>query len=351
MTVSRYYSSSVGALTLQAAIGPSDTSISVDSVVGLPTSYPYTLVLDYGGSSEEVVDVSNATGTTLTISRGKDGTVAQAHDSGAVVRHSVTARDHRESREHEAATAAHGVTEVVGADETQTLDAKTFEPSGDNVALTIKTKSANTEPALEVLDDGDDTQLRLSSSGVEAMYGGTGYFTISIGTAISFYKRVVGLLLSSDIHGLAATKVSGATGKFLRLLATDGTTETFSVDADGDVAAQDVAVAGTLSGPTVTSLQAADTALDGRVDTLEGREIQSGTATIPFAGTSTESVDVTFPSTFSGTPTVVATALNVGINVSVASPSSTGVSIYGRRIEDGATQGSSVSVAWIAFYE
>ena len=76
--------------------------------------------------------------------------------------------------------------------------------------------------------------------------------------------------------------------------------------------------------------------------------IQSGTATIPFAGTDTESVNVTFPTPFVSAPNVTVTARNVGINCSVSTPSATGVTIYGRRVEDAATQSTSVVVEWIA---
>jgi len=67
-------------------------SLIVDVTTGLPT-VPFTLLLDPGQGIEEVVTVTAAGGTTLTVTRGVDGTSAQAHTNGAEVRHAYSARD------------------------------------------------------------------------------------------------------------------------------------------------------------------------------------------------------------------------------------------------------------------
>lgn len=54
-------------------------------------SYPYTLVLDEGTATEELVSVTAAVGTTLTVVRGVDGTSAASHSAGSSVRHAVSA--------------------------------------------------------------------------------------------------------------------------------------------------------------------------------------------------------------------------------------------------------------------
>lgn len=89
----RYYSSVAARTTLSSAVNDSATTISVVAVSGWPSSYPYTLILDQDTINEEIVTVTNRSGTTVSITRGQDGTTAKAHDAGATVNHGVSARD------------------------------------------------------------------------------------------------------------------------------------------------------------------------------------------------------------------------------------------------------------------
>lgn len=129
MTV-RYYSSTAQETTLQTGINNSATVILVAATTGFPVSVPYTLALDYESGAEELVDVTNAAGLSLTITRAVDGTSAAAHGAGARVRHVSSARDFRDSRDHENATqGVHGLgptVNVVGDTTTQTLTNKTL---------------------------------------------------------------------------------------------------------------------------------------------------------------------------------------------------------------------------------
>lgn len=123
-----FYSNTAVQTTLSGNISNAATSIGVGAVTGFPPSYPYVLALDYGAATEELVVVTAAAGTTLTVTRGFSGTSAQSHSIGAVVRHTYTAQDATDFRTHEAATAAiHGVAgTLVGTSDTQTLSAKTL---------------------------------------------------------------------------------------------------------------------------------------------------------------------------------------------------------------------------------
>lgn len=128
MAVSRYYTSTAQPTTLSGNISSGATTMPVIATTGFPPSTPYTLAVDYGQAAEELVEVSNAAGTSLTVTRGVDGTSAQSHGIGAVVRHVTSARDFADSRTHEAATAAvHGVAgTLVGTSDIQTLANKTL---------------------------------------------------------------------------------------------------------------------------------------------------------------------------------------------------------------------------------
>ena len=67
--VNRYYSSTAVDTTLTGPITNVATSMVVASVSGWPTSYPYTVILDEGTATEEIVSVTAAAGTTLTVTR------------------------------------------------------------------------------------------------------------------------------------------------------------------------------------------------------------------------------------------------------------------------------------------
>lgn len=104
----RYYSSTATPKTLNVAISSGASSVSLSNLTGLPTSYPYTLVIDPDLTTEEIVSVTGlVAGTTVSIARAQDGSSAVAHDNGASVRHMVTARDMQEPQNHIADSASH----------------------------------------------------------------------------------------------------------------------------------------------------------------------------------------------------------------------------------------------------
>lgn len=123
-----FYSNTAQQTTLSGSISSGATAINVGATTGFPASFPYTLALDYGAATEELVSVTAAAGTTLTVTRSYGGTSAQSHSLGAVVRHTYDATDATAFRTHEAATAAiHGVAgTLVGTSDAQTLSNKTL---------------------------------------------------------------------------------------------------------------------------------------------------------------------------------------------------------------------------------
>ena len=93
----RYYSSTAVATTLSSGINNSTTSIDVAALTGYPAQTPWTAVLEPDTVNEEVVEVTNVSGTTLTVTRGVDGTTAVSHSSGVKFQHGVSGRDFDEA--------------------------------------------------------------------------------------------------------------------------------------------------------------------------------------------------------------------------------------------------------------
>lgn len=83
----RHYSSIAQRTTLSTSIDDTQTSITVAALTGYPASTPWVGVIEPDKDNEELVLVTSVTGTTLTVTRGYDGTTAVAHAAGKVFGH------------------------------------------------------------------------------------------------------------------------------------------------------------------------------------------------------------------------------------------------------------------------
>lgn len=137
-SITRYYSSTAAKTTLSSAVDSSTTSTSFSfaAATNFPNQYPFSLILAKDTANEEIIEVTAKVGSTFTATRGIDGTSPKSHSVGTTVEHGVSARDFSDSRSHEAATSAHGVTgDIVGTSGAQTLTSKTLSDAQLGTAL------------------------------------------------------------------------------------------------------------------------------------------------------------------------------------------------------------------------
>jgi hypothetical protein len=187
------YSNTSVQTTISAPIAPGDTTIAIADTTGLPVSFPFSLILDYQLATVEVVTVTNVVALNLTVTRGQDGTSAQAHSAGGPVVHGVVARDVQEPQNHIAATTnIHGTgvgAAVVGTTTAQTLTTKTISGASNSlsniadasiIALAASKLTGNfgaivvnrtlvTDPAIDTQITGDTVpRLRVTADGKQS---------------------------------------------------------------------------------------------------------------------------------------------------------------------------------------
>ncbi len=193
----RQYSSRSQQSTLTSAITAGAATMTVVSGTALlggvtiPSGRTFTLVIDVDTALEEIVDATAVSTNTFTITRAIDGSSAQSHSAGAVVRHMAIGRDYRDANLHTQASASyndgagnaqsmHGIAsgegDVVGTAKTQTLTNKTLtsptisDPTFTGTPLAAASISFegatadNYETTLTVVDPTQDNTITLPNT-------------------------------------------------------------------------------------------------------------------------------------------------------------------------------------------
>ena len=262
---SRYYSSTAAKTTLSSAVDSSSTSIQLAAPSGLPSQYPYTLILEKDTANEEIVQVNSVTGSSYGVTRGVDGSTAKAHGVGALVEHGVSARDFTESRAHEIATSAHGVTgDVVGTGGSQTLTNKTLTTAtlGSDMSaggFKITNLATPTSSSDAVRKDFADAQVAAAAtSAASASTSATSAATSATSAAASATAAATSAASALTSQTAAATSASSAATSAASA-ATSASTMLASVTAAATSAASALA-SQTAAATSATSAAASATA-------------------------------------------------------------------------------------------
>jgi hypothetical protein len=217
---SRYYSAVAQDTTITSGITSSSTTVVVGSTTGYPASFPFVLALDYNTASEELVTVTAVAGLTLTITRGYNGTTAQAHATGAVVRHVITAQDLTDAQTHYGtalSAGAHGVTGALatflGTSTSANFAALVTDETGSG-SLVFGTSPTIASPTITgTINAGGST-------------GPSGQFLSSTGTGIAWSTPSAANLGFNAQTGTTYTLVAGDANKLVTLSNASGITLT-----------------------------------------------------------------------------------------------------------------------------
>jgi len=277
-------------------------------------------MLDPGLGIEEIVTCTAVAGTTLTVTRGVDGTSAQAHANGAEVRHAYSARDFQDSRNHEGSVTGHGATgAVVGTTNTQTLTNKTVDG------------------ATNTFTNVPDTALPANVAYTNVLQSLTNKLMSGASNTFSAIPSAAVVGVVADIAGLAThladTTAHGATGAVV------GTTNTQTL-ANKTLTAP--ALTGTTTAATVnvTTLNLAGWAtqhtLSGRVD-----HVYAG-------GVGPVSTDIVFDHTFATPPAITLGNSSFQLQIEYGSLDIHGFTLYSKGFNNVVPTSATYNLSWTA---
>lgn len=210
--MARHYFSDTAVVTqLSAGVSSSASTMQVASTSGFPGTFPYYLVLDQSNASMEVVRVTSAAALTLTVDRGVSSTTAVSHTGGAEVRHVAAAEFYNILSAHEATNVGvHGISELVGRTDAQTLTNKTISGAANTITNIAKANVAGM-PTGTVVGDTDTQTLT-----GKTMSGASNTFSNIPKTAVvgAPAGAVVG---TTDTQTLTAKTMDGGSNTFTNI--------------------------------------------------------------------------------------------------------------------------------------
>ena len=216
--MTRYYSATAVDNTLAASITSGSTSMVLStSPIGYPPNYPFTLAIDYNTATEELVQVTAVSGTTVTISRANAGLgsntvgTAAAHGVGAVVRHVITAQDLTDAQNHYATALTAGAHGVTGA-----LATFLGSPSSANFASYL-TDETGSGPAVFATGPTISNPVITGTIAASGSTGSAGQLLSSTATGIAWVTAATTNLVINAQTGTTYTLVSGDLNKLVTL--------------------------------------------------------------------------------------------------------------------------------------
>jgi len=339
----RNYSSRSQQSTLTGAVTSGATSmvvVSGTSLLGgvtIPAGTTFTIVIDPDTALEEIVDATAVSTNTFTITRAIDGSSAQAHSAGAVVRHMAIGRDYREANAHvEASTGVHGISNsssVVGTIDTQTLTNKTLTSptitnptiSGTNVDASIVFEGATPdafETTLTVVDPTQDNTITMPNT--------TG--TVVLATAV---QTLTNKTLGGNLNAGGYTVTNLATP----VNASDAVRKDF---ADAQVAA--AATSATSAATSATSAAASATTAANSVATIAGYATSSANSATA-AATSATSAAASATAAATSATSAAASAVSAATSSTAAATSATSAAASATSAATSATSASASATA------
>jgi hypothetical protein len=326
-----------------AATGDTTTSVSVVSVSGFP-SVPYTLILGPDTNREEVVTVTAASSTTLTIVRGQDGTQAQSHTAGTSVRHGVSGRDFKEEQTHIAArgydadsgilsnagqTHVHGLESgdgsVVGSTQSVTLTRKTLTTPTINGATISGAFTSTATITGGTVTSGTITSSTVTSSTITSGTLGSnlaagGFLVTGLGAPASDNDATRKVYVDSILGSATAASTSAASAA---TSATSAATSATSAANSATASATSAGAAATSASSALTSQTAAATSATSAAAsaTAAATSATSAAASATAAATSATSAAASATTAAASVATISASATSAANSATAAATS------------------------------
>lgn len=409
MAVSRYYKATTIKTYLDSAISDSSVEVTTTTDPQFPTSYPFTIIVDRDTASEEVMEVTALLGVagskyTYAVTRGTsvEPTMSVvAHNAGATIEHGVSARDFRESRQHESDTnGVHGVVgNVVGTTDAQALQFKTLDATNSvsqsavaglsttlnakantasptftgtvtasgatSVALPAATTIGSVSPEEIARLDGVTSGIQSQLDGKVSASGAT--FTGSVVIPTLTVNTSATLPASTSIGNVSSTELGYLDGVTSSIQTQINNLSTSGTGVQKPASAGMLAVTNASTGASTARTITGDTAKKISVTNGDGisgnptvtttgvipTSLQAGSVNVNMGGNATSESSVTFATPFAVQPIVVGTANDGLYNIAItafttnAGGQYTGMTVRSRNINN-ATSTDVVAVRWVA---